>query len=900
MTFTFRARAVVAARAALLAVGALLVAGAPCATPLVPERASAAGSSLQFELQPTPIRPERPIRPDRPIRVEMPDPAIAQQREALHQHLKELGMSAETTSAILSRIGIAAQQGIVPTDEIALSASSALDVEAEMKAIEMLTAFAELCVFGEPVSWSLDVQGAPRIEARPGTKTLGVGEIELPGMEPSEIPEARIGGTCLTCPSFDFSITPSAVYQTHSAALTPGFADCAWYAVPVTLGRRYEFTTCSPGAATWDTVIEIHDSAACGTVVAMNDDCSPPPAILRQSTVIWDATFTGSARVKVRGYDSVIGGAYTLAYRDLGIVCDTCTVPNPAVLAVPQAAPTCVSGSTTSTCRNDFYEVVLTAGETYMFTTCPNNAPGATSTYDTVLRLWSPSCGLLASNDDSCPTVGFTSRSTLNYTATTSGPHRIEVTGRIFGGLPLFGSYTLCYRRTSASCAGCGPGPFLGTFTPFPSCQDHSSNVTACQDNWYRFVLQAGVEYEFTTCNTPSACTTGGSNFDTVLELHDFGCNLVAMDDDGCGGTSSRITYTVPAGMGGIYRVLVKGKSGVTGTYTLTYREVTQACVAPTALALGPGGGLTDPLNCARTQAFTLATDGDATLPVSYAWSVTPPAGGVAVPPSGTLVSSVPNGAAGFSTTLSREGTYTIDVTVTNDCGSHSQSFVYELVDDVKPVVTAPAGMTVECDAVPSPGTPTVRDNCDPSPAVELTETTVAGPCPGSYAIRRQWVATDRAGNVSAPAFQVVVVRDTTPPTLSSDLSVRYCAYPPNHDVVCFDRSMFSPTVTDNCSDPVSWRFFRVTSSEQGLSPCGSGNQEPDVHVAADGSSFCIRVERCGNDPAENDGRRYFVEAVATDACGNTSAPMPIGFILVPHDNSNTAGCIYPVPIPLP
>lgn len=873
------------------AASVLLIVATSAPTPsagLAPERATSAGASLQIALEPEILRPW------------LPNPVIETQREALHQHLKELALPAETVSSVLSRILAAAQQGIVPADDIALATADMEDAEAQAKAREMLTAFAELATFGEPISAALDVQGAPRIEARAGQKSLLAGEIELPGMEPVDAPEPRIGGVCLSCPNFDYAIAPSPVYQTHTASIAPGFNDCAWYAVPVVANRRYEFTTCAPGSATWDTVIEVYNSAACATLLADNDDCSPPPAVQRQSTVLWDATFTGSARVRVRGYDSASAGTYTMAYRDLGVVCDTCASPNAASLPSPSATWSCVTGATTTSCRSDFYIVNLTAGETYTFTTCPTNAPAATASYDTRLRLWSPTCGLLADNDDSCASP--LSRSTLSFTAIATGPHRIEVLGRTASpsiGI-LTGTYSLCYRRTSAACGSCGPGPFLSTLTPLPVCQDHASNVTACQDNWYRVNLSEGVEYEFTTCNISGACMSGGAVFDTVIDLRDPGCNLVASNDDGCGGTGSKVTYTVPAGAGGVYRLLVKGKSGSTGAYTLTYREVTQSCVPPTALALTPGGGLTDALNCARTQRFAVSTDGDATLPVTYSWSVTTPGGGVAAPPLGTVTTADPAGATTFETTLSREGTYTVNVTVSNDCGSYTESFPYVLVDDIRPVVTAPPSDTVECTAVPAPAAPTVRDNCDPDPEVAMTETTIAGPCPGNYALRRQWTATDRSGNASLPAFQVIVVRDTQAPTITPDSSVQYCAYPPNHDVVCFDRTMFSPVVSDACSEPVTWRFFRVTSSEAGLSPCGSGNQDPDTFVSADGSTFCIRSERCGNDPAENDGRRYLVEAVATDACGNTSAPMPIGFVLVPHDNSDTSSCIYPTPIPLP
>ena len=872
----------------VLAAGALLSSSVGSAGSLTAERAPSAKPGIADSQAPVAM----PWRPD---------PALETQREALHQHLKDLGIPSDAAAAILVRIDGAAQQHSVPAADIARVADLAADPEAAAKAASMLTAFAELATFGQPLSGNLEVQGAPRIASDSWDKEIGAGEIVLPGFEPTEPLEPRIGGACLACPSFDFGpFTPTAAYQFHSSSTSPGFNDCAWYAMNVVSGNRYEFTLCSPGAATWDSVIEVYDPTDCVNYLRRNDDCSAAP-IIRQSTLLWDASFTGVANVKVRGFSSSNGGAYTMAYRTLGVVCETCAVPNAVALAAPQASPQCKSGTTTPLCPSHFYEVLLVAGETYQFTTCPAISAGALATYDTLLRLWSPACGVLVSNDDSCSTAGSTTRSTINFTATTTGTHRIEVSGRtLSNGTVLSGDYVMCYRRTSAACATCSAGPYLGTLTPLPACQQHSSNVTACQDSWYQFVLTGGVQYEFTTCSIAGGCVTGGASFDTVLELLNSGCGAVATNDDGCGGSGSKIDYTVPSASGGVYRLLVRGKSGATGTYTLTYREVTQACEAPTVVNVAPTTGTTGSVNCSRTETFTLSVDAAATLPVTYTWSITPPPGGVAAPPNGTVTSASPLGAASFTTTLSREGTYSVSVTATNACGSSSRTIAYLLVDGVSPTITAPPSSTVECDAVPPPASPTVRDNCDPSPAVAMTETITPGSCPGSYTIRRQWVATDRSGNVSSTAVQVIAVRDRTAPVLTSDLGVKYCAYPPNHDVVCFDRTMFSPTVADNCSLPVTWTFSRVTSSEEGLDPCGSGNMDPDVFVAPDGQTFCVRVERCGNDPAMNDGRRYLVEGVATDACGNTSAPMPIGFVLVPHDSADTSGCIYPTPIPLP
>ncbi len=88
---------------------------------------------------------------------------------------------------------------------------------------------------------------------------------------------------------------------------------------------------------------------------------------------------------------------------------------------------------------------------------------------------------------------------------------------------------------------------------------------------------------------------------------------------------------------------------------------------------------------------------------------------------------------------------------------------------DTEPPVFAnvPMDMSVECDNVPDPGSPTATDNCDPMVAVVYEgETTTPGNCPNNYTIKRTWRATDSCNN-STTAAQMIEVKDTTPPTFT-------------------------------------------------------------------------------------------------------------------------------------
>ena len=73
----------------------------------------------------------------------------------------------------------------------------------------------------------------------------------------------------------------------------------------------------------------------------------------------------------------------------------------------------------------------------------------------------------------------------------------------------------------------------------------------------------------------------------------------------------------------------------------------------------------------------------------------------------------------------------------------------------------------------------------------------------------------------------------------------------------------------------------------------GDGNTTRDCQLGAGGLNFCVRSERCGNGPGSRaqEGRRYGVAVVASDACGNQSEPTGIGRIWVPHDQGSGPTC---------
>ncbi len=121
-------------------------------------------------------------------------------------------------------------------------------------------------------------------------------------------------------------------------------------------------------------------------------------------------------------------------------------------------------------------------------------------------------------------------------------------------------------------------------------------------------------------------------------------------------------------------------------------------------------------------------------------------------------------------------GTTPLDCNDNNPCTADTCSATVpggcvNTCETIPPVVVPPPSTTAECDAVPAAGTPTVTDNCDPSPTVLLsseTSTQTPNGCShSSYTITRTWTGRDSCGNTST-ATQVITVTDTRAPSITT------------------------------------------------------------------------------------------------------------------------------------
>jgi hypothetical protein len=132
---------------------------------------------------------------------------------------------------------------------------------------------------------------------------------------------------------------------------------------------------------------------------------------------------------------------------------------------------------------------------------------------------------------------------------------------------------------------------------------------------------------------------------------------------------------------------------------------------------------------------------------------------------------------------------------------------VITVYDNTAPVFTfVPANTTVQCNSIPTVGTPVASDNCGGTVTIAYNgQTTAAGACQDTYTITRQWTATDACGNTKTATHRISVVDTQKPGFISVPANVTVqCNAIPNPAV---------PTATDNCDTSVTVTYNGQTST---------------------------------------------------------------------------------------
>ena len=365
---------------------------------------------------------------------------------------------------------------------------------------------------------------------------------------------------CDDVPSYNFEVTPTNVgWTTNSKTLISD--ECIIYKVNCAIGEAYTFKTgCGNGAtADFDSYLEVFD--ADGDWFLSNDDgCSD-----YRSTVTWTAT-EATAYVKVRGYNSLNYGDYTLAYIYDAPAAVTCqTPPSFDATVTPLVAGTWYTDAQTIGSDECYiYKVNTTVGKTYTFKTGCGN--GATADFDTYIDVYDAAGTWFGGNDDGCSEY----RSTFSWTATETSAY-VKVRGY---NSAKFGDYTV-------ACKFDDPAP-TGTCQTPPLFDDEITAldwIALGQGNWgtdaqtlaseecyiYKVNLTVGKAYTFKT-----GCGNGATaDFDSYIDVYNASGTWFGGNDDGC--SDYRSTYTWTATEATAY-VKVRGYNSANyGDYTVAF-----------------------------------------------------------------------------------------------------------------------------------------------------------------------------------------------------------------------------------------------------------------------------------------------------------------------------------------
>jgi len=211
------------------------------------------------------------------------------------------------------------------------------------------------------------------------------------------------------------------------------------------------------------------------------------------------------------------------------------------------------------------------------------------------------------------------------------------------------------------------------------------------------------------------------------------------------------------------------------------------------------------------------------------------------------------------------------------DTGAGIGNAIQSLVEAISPpIANAGSDRRIECTGpsgaeVTFDGSASIDPDGDPldynwsspflgSETIPGVVVTLTLPCGGTY----QFTLTvdDGLGKSNSDTV-LVMVQDTTPPSIESVNVSRDFLWPPNHKMV---KVTVSVTATD-IVDPDPWcRVVDIANDESDLDEPGSGYTSPDWEIVDD-LKVKLRAERSG----EGDGRVYTLTVRCTDEFGNSS-----------------------------
>ncbi len=240
----------------------------------------------------------------------------------------------------------------------------------------------------------------------------------------------------------------------------------------------------------------------------------------------------------------------------------------------------------------------------------------------------------------------------------------------------------------------------------------------------------------------------------------------------------------------------------------------------------------------------------------------------------------------------------------TNQIFSDNMVLAFRIgADSAAPTIVCPAPATVNagtnCTATADLRSKVVVSDNSAAPVI-ITQTPSPVTPLGLGTHTLTFVATDAAGNQSAPCTTTVTVVDVMPPIVTSVTPSKKQLWPPNEKMVPIT---ISATAIDNCSSTFGCEIVSVTSNEDGKDDDDddhdnwkSDKKSKDWEITGP-LSLKLRAERSG----KGSGRFYTITVRCKDAAGN--AATSVTTVFVPKDKNDLESgfrtSIHPYAVPV-
>jgi von Willebrand factor type A domain/Dockerin type I domain len=536
--------------------------------------------------------------------------------------------------------------------------------------------------------------------------------------------------------------------------------------------------------------------------------CNPPdPAITCDSdSVCIDSTYTCTAAAGAYDYDWNITGGTIISGQGTETISYTVSATYPGTVTITLDACNQSDGCADYLCCT-YDEITLPVGNCCdpPFAACPNDTTifacdlsticlsgfscsGGTATViggtltgsqvcftpvpgvNTITYICANDCGVA----DTCSvdvTIVQNSEPTCNVPNDTT----------IFQCTPTQVNLPVTAADVDNNLSGCtvvsGPGTIVGGNWQYTPTGDEVVNVTVrCTDDCGAY-CEGSFQVTFDINEAP-VCTIPGDQTFFVCQDTTFNFMVSATDADnnlvGCSKTSGPGTLTAgvwsfTATTTGVYTAVFEcidqcqATCGGTVNITVNYNAPPQiTCPQNTSVSCEAS---TDPSN----TGYATATDDHGPAPtITY---------------SDTEVTGQ----------CPQEKIITREWVAVDECDAADTCYqTINVTDDIAPVITCPASLTIDCAASTDPsntGYATATDNCDPSPVVTYADVQTGD------VITRTWTATDACDN-SDQCVQTITIEDNTDPTITcpDDIGLQCSAQIP-------EPSFGSVIVSDDC-DP--------------------------------------------------------------------------------------------------